>query len=74
MGRYCEPRSGHIVELEYGVWIAPWPGDPGRTLCRSSARWFGTTAQATRALEQAREYRPFGGARVMAVVGGEVAS
>ena len=28
------------------VWIAPWEGDPGRTLKRESAKEFKTEAQA----------------------------
>lgn len=54
----------YCVVLEPGVWIAPWEGDPGRTLVLGSAERFPTIAAAERALEQARRYRPFKNARV----------
>ena len=30
----------HIIELEKGVFVAPWIGDPGRTLKKGSAKTF----------------------------------
>ena len=56
-----------VVELEPGVWLAPWKGDPGRTLDVATAKVFKTGASARRALEQARRYRPFKNARVVRV-------
>jgi len=47
------------VELEPGVWIADWEGDPGRTLLKTNAKKFKTREEAERALAEAREYRPF---------------
>lgn len=61
-----QPRPIHfVVELDEGVWIAPWSGDPGRTLVRSNARGFATRAAADEALTAARKYRPFRNARVV---------
>lgn len=48
-----------IIELEEGVWIAPWSGDPGRTLLQSIAQRFPTKRGARQALTYARQYRPF---------------
>lgn len=45
------------VEIEPGVWIAPWEGDPGRTVLPVHAKKFTSCAAATRALASAREYR-----------------
>lgn len=57
-----------IVELESGVWLAPWNGDPGRTLVQKTARLFGSRAAGERALEKARAFRPFPNARVESYV------
>lgn len=61
--------NGHrwIVELEPGVWLAPWAGDPGRTCCQGSAMVFRTEAAARRALSRARAWRPFLAALVSAL-------
>lgn len=56
---------GYIVELEPGVWVAPWSGDPGRTCVRTSARIFVGRISALAAIERAREYRPFPNARLV---------
>jgi len=47
------------VELEPGVWLAEWDGDPGRTLDEKNATEFETMLEAVVALNKAREYRPF---------------
>lgn len=60
-----EPRF--IVRLEPGVWIAPWKGDPGRTLVRASAKQFPTERSARRALSKARRFREFPKATVECV-------
>jgi len=52
----------YIVELQEGCWLAPWRGDPGRTLVETSAQQFETAEGATHALAQARRYRPFANA------------
>jgi len=54
-----------IVELETGCWIAPWDGDPGRTLSMSSAKRFNTQYKAELALKRARKYREFPSGRVV---------
>ena len=54
-----------VVELESGVWLAPWHGDPGRTLFAGSAKRFPTQAAAHRALVAARLYHRFASAQVM---------
>ena len=55
-----------IVELENGVWLAPWRGDPGRTLVRDTARRFRTKAAAHRAIAAAALFRGFDNASVRA--------
>jgi hypothetical protein len=56
-----------IVELETGVYIAHWDGDPGRTLVKTSARRFRNKSSAWKAVEQAQEYRDFPNASVQPV-------
>lgn len=57
----------YIVELEPGVWLAPWKGDPGRTLVESSARRYPNHRAAETALSFARSLRPFPSARILPV-------
>lgn len=47
------------VQLEPGVWIASWDGDPGRTLRGQNAKQFVSRRAAQRALIAARKYRAF---------------
>ena len=56
-----------IVRLEDGVWLAPWSGDPGRTLIKRAARLYATERGAAIALGMARKHRPFKNAVIMAV-------
>ena len=49
----------YIVELEKGVWLADWEGDPGRTVIRKNALQFFELDNAVKALKKAREYREF---------------
>jgi len=49
----------YIVELDEGVWIADWEGDPGRTLIKDNAKKFGSRGKAKEALTKARLYRKF---------------
>ncbi len=56
--------SPWVVELEPGLWIAPWEGDPGRTLRIDNASRFRSRATAEAALERARRHRPLGRARL----------
>lgn len=41
----------HLVEIEPGVWLARWAGDPGRTLIRENAQQFPTEANAQLAID-----------------------
>ena len=62
-------RVEHIVELEPGVWLAPWQGDPGRTCVIHSARLFQSEMAARMAMARAKATwgRTFLEARVIAV-------
>lgn len=57
----------YIVELEHGVWLAPWDGDPGRTLQKENARKLNTKVDANYYLTQARMYRPFPEAKILTI-------
>lgn len=48
-----------VVELEYGCWLAPWYGDPGRTVVLAHARVFTSERLAARAMSIARQFSPF---------------
>ena len=48
-----------IVELEPGMWLANWDGDPGRTLEANHAKRFPTQEEALLALQNARAFREF---------------
>ena len=54
-----------IIELEPGVWIAQWNGDPGRTLVLSNAKRFRSFESAALALSKARRYRTFPDAKII---------
>lgn len=54
----------HIVQLEVGCWVAPWGGEPGRTVNIENAERFKSRKAAECALADAREYRVFAGAFV----------
>ena len=56
----------YIVELEPGVWLAEWSGDPGRTLDRGFAKRYERRDSAMRFLRKARLYRPFRDAKIIA--------
>lgn len=60
-------KPHYIIELQPGCWLAPWSGDPGRTLVRESARQFATRRGATVALRYARQHRPLRDAQVVEV-------
>ncbi len=36
----------YILEIGPNTWIAPWDGDPGRTIVKENARVFGTKKKA----------------------------
>ena len=49
----------YIVELEEGVYIADWEGDPGRTTRRGNAMVFDNRWDAVLSAKKAQTYRPF---------------
>lgn len=57
----------YIVELEPHVFLAPWKGDPGRTLVERQAKRYPSVSSATFALAHARKYRNFPDAAVCEV-------
>ncbi len=57
--------DSYIAELEPGVWIAQWAGDPGRTLLKNNAKVFNRKSTARRAIEKAQTMRPFKNAEVI---------
>lgn len=57
-----------IVELDKGCWLAPWGGDPGRTLVRESAKKYRSEHAANCAMLRAkRVFRPGGFAHAKSV-------
>ena len=60
-----ENSKRFIVQLELGVWLARWDGDPGRTMHIENSRWFETREEAEEALREARRCRPFANGRVL---------
>lgn len=48
-----------IIELESGCWLAPWDGDPGRTLVKASAKQFRSRDTAVKSLMAAMKHREF---------------
>jgi len=63
--------SAYIVQLERGVWLAQWAGDPGRTLVMSNAKRWPASSGALAALAEARRWRRFPYAVVVTVEGPE---
>jgi len=57
-------ENRYIVELEKGVYIAPWDGDPGRTIILNNAKGFYKEKYAKEALVTAQTYRPFNNAKI----------
>ncbi len=62
-GEYA-PVSGWVVKIQPGCWLAPWRGDPGRTLVEGSAKRFKSAHAGECALRAARRFRPLEGAFV----------
>ena len=48
-----------IVEIEQGCWLAPWTGDPGRTLVRENSKQYKSEGAAKWALNRAKGMYPF---------------
>lgn len=59
--------SMYIVELEEGVWLASWIGDPGRTLNINNAAKYGNIGFARTQLKDARKYKPFKNGKVVKI-------
>jgi len=57
----------YIVEIEPGVFLATWAGDPGRTLIESSAKRYANISSATYALAYARRFRDCANAFILQV-------
>jgi len=66
-----EEQARYVAELEPDVWIAPWSGDPGRTLVLNNAKVFNNRSTAWRAIERAQKMRPFKNAKVIEARGPE---
>ena len=52
-------ENHYIVKLEEGVWLAPWEGNPGRTLKIENATKYYIRENAEKALSDALKYRSF---------------
>jgi hypothetical protein len=48
-----------VVRLTPNCWLAPWRGDPGRTMVRESAKVYESPWAAFYALVRAKTFRPF---------------
>lgn len=48
----------YVVELCDGCWLAPWTGDPGRTLVVESAKQFNDMGVAFAALQKVKKKNP----------------
>lgn len=57
----------YIVELEEGCWLAPWNGDPGRTLLAEHAQRFKSWRSAKLAVKRALQFRKFKDIKVVPV-------
>lgn len=55
----------YIVELEPGVYTAPWAGDPGRTCVLATSVRYKNISLATYALARARRWRQFRDAKII---------
>lgn len=58
-------KKKYLVRLEAGVWVAPWQGDPGRTLKIENAARYNTRKEAEQELTYARIFRPFEDAEIL---------
>lgn len=60
-------KEKYVCKLEHGTYIAPWGGDPGRTLVLKNARRFKTKSSARRAIKKAQKFRSFKNACIITV-------
>lgn len=54
-------NNNWVVKFPNGgkpFWLAPWDGDPGRTLVESNAEDFGSIKLANMAIEEAKKSHP----------------
>jgi len=61
------PGRKWVVEIDKGVWLAPWDGDPGRTLVLGSAKLFDSQEEASKAVAEVRTYRQIECAKIYTV-------
>ena len=47
-----------IIELEPGVYVAPWLGDPGRTTTKENAKRFPSQVSAETSLNRIKQNYP----------------
>lgn len=59
-------KTQFYVELEEGVYLTSGKGDPSRTVLLEHAHLYASEQEANRALLQAKKYRPFINAKVIA--------
>ena len=52
-------NGGWLAEISPGCWLAPWTGDPGRTVVEANATRYKTQGAANRALARARRKYAF---------------
>ncbi len=55
----------YVLELEKGVWLAPWEGNPGRTTNKEDATIFAKVEKAMMALVIVKTIRPFKKAEIL---------
>lgn len=48
-----------LAKLSEGCWLAPWEGDPGRTIVEDNAQRYKTEGAAKAALTRARKRHTF---------------
>ena len=48
----------YVVRIGENCWLAPWQGDPGRTIVKENARVFCSRQAADKAIKAAHKFRP----------------
>ena len=48
----------YTVRIGENCWLAPWHGDPGRTIVKENARVFCSRQAADKAIKAAYKFRP----------------
>lgn len=62
----------YLVQLQDDCWIAPWSGDPGRTLSIDHARVFDTPQEAANSLRYAKRFRDFAESKIIVRKDGQI--